>query len=214
MKLYIYGRGGTGREVLDIALRINAREFRWNDFYFIDDTENSSDSELTVVALDDIPANELCEVIVAVGEPEVRKALYNRVKSKNLKFATLIDQSSIVYPSCKLGNGCIIYPNTVVSCSSDVSENVMVQFNTIIGHDIVVGPHTVVSSCVTLGGGVAIGELTFVGMGSLIKERVTVGAQSIVGLGSVVYKDIPDGMIVVGNAARVVRRNEDKKVFK
>jgi acetyltransferase-like isoleucine patch superfamily enzyme len=87
------------------------------------------------------------------------------------------------------------------------------KFNTTIGHDIVVGPHTVVSSGVTLGGAVVIGELTFVGMGSSIKERVTVGTQSIVGFGSVVYKDIPDGVIVLGNPARVARRNEDKKVF-
>ena len=213
MRLYIYGNGETGFEVLDIAMRINARESRWADFQFIDDQKDSSDSGVSVIALDDIPANELCEVVVAVGEPEVRKALYNRVKSKKLKFATLVDPSSIISRSCKIGEGCIVYPNTVVSCSSDVSENVMVQFNTTIGHDIVVGPHSVVSSGVTLGGAVAIGALTFVGMGSSIRERVTVGTQSIVGFGSVVYKDIPDGMIVLGNPARVARRNEDKKVF-
>ena len=149
----------------------------------IDDSKNSSDSGLTVIALDDIPANELCEVVVAVGEPEVRKALYNRVKSKNFKFASLVDPSSIISRSCKIGKGSIVYPNTVVS------------------------------SGVTLGGAVVIGELTFVGMGSSIKERVTVGTQSIVDFGSVVYKDIPDGVIVLGNPARVARRNEDKKVF-
>ena len=97
--------------------------------------------------------------------------------------------------------------------SNATPEDYLLQFNTTIGHDIVVGPHSVVSSGVTLGGAVAIGALTFVGMGSSIRERVTVGTQSIVGFGSVVYKDIPDGMIVLGNPARVARRNEDKKVF-
>jgi len=65
-------------------MRVNARESRWVDLQFIDDSTDSSDSGLTVIALDDIPANELCEVVVAVGEPEVRKALYNRVKSKKI----------------------------------------------------------------------------------------------------------------------------------
>lgn len=213
MKLYIYGNGETGFEVLDIAMRINAFEHRWADFQFIDDRKNSSDNGISVIALEDIPATEICEVVVAVGEPEARKNLYHRVKNKNLKFATLVDPSSIISRSCKIADGCIIYPNTVVSCSSCVSENVMVQFNTTIGHDIVVGPHSVVSSGVTLGGAVAIGALTFIGMGSAIKERVIVGTQSIIGFGSVVYKNIPDGMIALGNPARVAKRNEDKKVF-
>jgi acetyltransferase-like isoleucine patch superfamily enzyme len=33
-------------------------------------------------------------------------------------------------------------------------------------------------------------------------------------MGSVVYNDIPDQMIALGNPARPMRRNDDKKVFK
>ena len=50
-------------------------------------------------------------------------------------------------------------------------------------------------------------------MGALILEKVSVGSESIVGMGSVVYRDIPDGVIALGNPARVARKNEDKKVF-
>ena len=36
-KLAIYGAGGLGREVYDLAIRINAKKNKWNDIYFIDD---------------------------------------------------------------------------------------------------------------------------------------------------------------------------------
>jgi len=44
-----------------------------------------------------------------------------------------------------------------------------------------------------------------IGSGATILCGVTVGERSIVGAGSVVTKDIPDGAIVAGNPARVLR---------
>jgi acetyltransferase-like isoleucine patch superfamily enzyme len=51
-------------------------------------------------------------------------------------------------------------------------------------------------------------------MGALIKEKLRIGRASIIGMGSVVHSDVPEEVIALGNPARVVRRNEDKKVFK
>ena len=51
-------------------------------------------------------------------------------------------------------------------------------------------------------------------MGVLIKEGTVIGKDAIVGMGSVVYNDIPDDVIAVGNPARPMRKNIDKKVFK
>jgi acetyltransferase-like isoleucine patch superfamily enzyme len=67
---------------------------------------------------------------------------------------------------------------------------------------------------VNLGGNCQIGRNSYIGMGTLIKEGVRIGEDAIVGMGSVVYHDIPDQMIALGNPARPMRRNDDKKVFK
>ena len=50
-------------------------------------------------------------------------------------------------------------------------------------------------------------------MGAQVKQLLTIGKSSIVGMGSVVQRDIPDEVIVLGNPARVLKRNEEKKVF-
>lgn len=45
-----------------------------------------------------------------------------------------------------------------------------------------------------------------IGSGAVILCGVTVGAGALVGAGSVVTRDVPPGMVVAGNPARVVRR--------
>ena len=67
---------------------------------------------------------------------------------------------------------------------------------------------------VNLGGSCAVGNASYIGMGALIKERVKIGSNTIIGMGSVVFNDIPDNVIALGNPARVMRPNTDQKVFK
>ena len=70
------------------------------------------------------------------------------------------------------------------------------------------------SSMTNLGGGTRIGSASYIGMGALVKESLTIGHSTIVGMGSVVYTDVPDEVICVGNPARVSKRNTERKVFK
>ena len=52
---------------------------------------------------------------------------------------------------------------------------------------------------------VAIGSDVWVGGGAILCPGVRVGARSVIGAGSVVTRDIPDGVLAVGNPCRVVR---------
>lgn len=54
---------------------------------------------------------------------------------------------------------------------------------------------------------IRIGKHCFIGGGSVITPGVTVGDSSIVGGGSVVFEDVPPNCIVVGNPARILRRD-------
>ena len=44
---------------------------------------------------------------------------------------------------------------------------------------------------------------------------VTIGSNTVIGAGSVVNRDIPDGVVAVGNPCRVLRKitEEDKKKY-
>lgn len=56
-----------------------------------------------------------------------------------------------------------------------------------------------------LGQPIAIGDDVWIGGGAIVCPGVTIGARSVIGAGSVVTKDIPEGVIAVGNPCRIVR---------
>jgi maltose O-acetyltransferase len=54
---------------------------------------------------------------------------------------------------------------------------------------------------------IEIGTDVWVGGGALILAGVRVGSRSVIGAGSVVTRDIPDGVFAAGNPCRVIREN-------
>lgn len=58
-------------------------------------------------------------------------------------------------------------------------------------------------------GKVIIKDNVYIGNNCLILPGVIIGNNVIVGAGSVVTKSIPDGVVVVGNPARIIGKTED-----
>lgn len=55
---------------------------------------------------------------------------------------------------------------------------------------------------------VRIGSDVWIGGGAIICPGVSIGAKSVIGAGSVVTRDIPEGVFAVGNPCRVIRELE------
>ncbi len=61
---------------------------------------------------------------------------------------------------------------------------------------------------------VRIGNRCWIGAGALIMPGVTIGDDVVIGAGSVVTKDIPSGVVAVGNPCRVLREiSEHDRVY-
>ena len=58
------------------------------------------------------------------------------------------------------------------------------------------------------GAPVEIGSDVWVGAGALILPGVRIGSRTVIGAGSVVTRDVPEGVLAVGNPCRVVRALE------
>lgn len=52
---------------------------------------------------------------------------------------------------------------------------------------------------------IVIGDDVWIGGGAIVLAGVTVGDRSVIGAGSVVTRDVPSDVVVVGNPARVVK---------
>ncbi|MBE5825073.1 MAG: acyltransferase [Butyrivibrio sp.] len=58
---------------------------------------------------------------------------------------------------------------------------------------------------------VHIGSDVFIGMNSIILKGTSIGNGCVVGAGSVVSGEFPDGVLIAGNPARVVRHIDDER---
>lgn len=57
---------------------------------------------------------------------------------------------------------------------------------------------------------VTIGDNVWIGGGVKIMPGVTIGSNVVIGAGSIVTKDIPSGVIAVGNPCRVIKRLDER----
>jgi sugar O-acyltransferase (sialic acid O-acetyltransferase NeuD family) len=210
---YLYGAGGLGLETMDIlADAMRAGRVAPHEGWFIEDGAARKEVNGFPVCdiADCIPGSK---VTIAVGEPLVRQKLMEKAEAAGLELASLISPAAFVSSLAHIEAGVIVAPLCSIQARARVEKNVGVNTMAIIGHDVVVRAGAVISSMVNLGGAVQVGPLTYIGMGALIREKLTIGERTIIGMGSVVHADMPDGVIALGNPARVSRRNESHKVF-
>ena len=218
MVLGIYGSGGLGREVLELARQIQAVSNKWKQIVFIDNfsTEQSKNntSILSFSMFNDAFRADNAEISIAVGEPMFRMNLSKEVLSAGYTLAALIHPSVKIPESTVVKSGATVCSNAFISCNVVLGANTHVQPHVQISHDCVVGDHAVITPSANLAGNVTVGEGSYIGMGAIVKERVSIGSWAIIGMGSLVYHDVADEVVAIGNPARVIKKNIERRVFK
>ncbi len=217
MVLVLYGAGGIGADVLEIARHANARSHIFDDIVFaMDNPDKQYYCKIKVLDIEDVFKNysiESTQFSICIGEPVHRARMWERVKSKGYKVATLVHPEVDVPETTTIGEGCQIYRGCYIGSNAEIGDNTVLILAAI-GHDNIVGKHCVLASRSTLTGKCSMGDESFLGAGSIVIQGVSIGKRSVVGMASAVFKDIPDDVIALGNPARVIRRNEDRNIFK
>lgn len=214
MILAIYGAGGFGRDVLSLALQINMSNSRWEKFVFIDDVTNEEHvRNVLIYSFESFQrkfTKETVEIVIALGEPVYRDKLFVKVKDAGFSLATLVHPNVYVPEDTMINEGSMIYSNAFISSSASIGKNVAVMSLTAVGHGCMIGDHSILCTGAVMGGESHIAKNTFVSMAASIKEKVSIGCNVVIGLGAAVFRDIPDGVVVIGNPARIVAKNTGK----
>lgn len=210
MILAIYCAGGLGREMIEFARSIN----RWENIIFVDDIAYGTYCSGTqVYCFDEMEKYRgNIEFIIANGEPSIREYLYNKLKDNKYPLTTLISPSCSILSGTTIGEGCIIY-DCGISTGVRISPNVYINDKVVIGHDVQVGSNSVISVGCFIGGGTKIGDRVYIAPGGLIKNFIKIGNDAIISLGAVIFRRVKQDAIMVGNPAKCIGLNYEKKVF-
>ncbi len=128
----------------------------------------------------------------------------------------------IVKHNAYIGNG----EGLRIGSNSQIGQNCRIGKDVTIGDDVVMGPDVVIMTAshafddldtpIRLQGAdmsrpIRIGNDVWIGTRVIILPGVNIGNKSVIGAGSVVTKDIPEGVVAAGVPARVVRRRGDSQ---
>ena len=142
------------------------------------------------------------EAVVAIGDNAVRKSAAEMTKHA---FTNIIHPSVILSSFATLGQGNVLFHRVIVQAETRIGDHVILNTGAQVDHDCIIGDFVHLAPGTILCGNVEVGEGAFIGTGAIVLPRKKIGAWSIVGAGAVVINDVPDGVVVVGNPARIVR---------
>lgn len=159
--------------------------------------------------------------ILAANEP-VRVYDVNPISAKNLYNGKhiFVARSADIIGNVSIGNDCSIWYSTVLRgdqspiCIGDrtnIQDGTIIHednaFETTIGSGVTVGHNCTIHGC-------TIDNDVLIGMGSIIMNGAHIRKNSIIGAGSLVTqnKSFPEGSLILGNPARVVRQLTDEEI--
>ena len=140
--------------------------------------------------------------IVAIGDNETRKDIFNFLKKRKFKFTKLIHPTAVISKKVKIKEGTIIAANVTINTDSIIEENSIINTAAVIEHDVKIGKNTHIAPGVKIGGQSYVGSDSLVGIGSIVRDKIKIGNNVIIGAGSVVVKNCISKGIYVGKPAK------------
>jgi sugar O-acyltransferase (sialic acid O-acetyltransferase NeuD family) len=210
-KLFVYGASGHGKVVGDILLACKDPDF----LGFIDDRADLQGAG--VLGLPVLGDGEWLQheagitqvaVVLGVGDNFLRKRLAEKCISWGVELVTVVHPTASVSGSARLGRGTVVMAQAAINPDAKIGEGAIVNTSAIVEHDVDIGNFANVSPNAVMAGASRLGMLSHLAIGASTIPCVSIGAMTIVGAGSVVVRDIPDGVVAFGVPARVRRTLE------
>lgn len=209
LKPLIFLGASPAREIVELARDVNAAAPAYELVGVLDDDPKYRGTKVDGVPvlgkLDKVKSYPEASFVLCIGAHKsrlVRHAIVQRLKLPKNRYATLIHPSAKVYPSSRLGHGCLIHKGAIIFNDIVVEDLVSVLANTVIGARNLLCEGALITSLVVTTADVVIGSYSHIGAGSAIGEGVKIGPGAQVAMGSTVLADVPPGTFAFGNPVR------------
>ena len=200
--MILLGAGGHARELTDII-----NETQCKRLYFFDDTESTETSigkyEIikSIEELSNHPDNS--ELILGIGDPILRRDIYEKTKGLNSKYINVISDTSVISKTdVSFGWGLNIMHQVFISNHVTIGNGTLINRAAGIHHGVMIGEFCEIGPGVNVLGDVKIGNNVFIGSGATILPRIEVCEGAIIGAGAVVTKNITRPSAYLGVPAK------------
>ncbi|HEX4547900.1 acetyltransferase [Pseudomonas sp.] len=204
-KLAVLGASGHGKVVADTAQCSG-----WDQVDFYDDAWPGRVHNGVWHVVGDSAAllarfHEYQGVIVAIGNNAVRSTKLASLSDIDAPIVSLIHPKAFVSQYSSIGPGSVIFAGAVVNADAKIGRGAILNTGCSVDHDCILGDTVHVSPGARLAGAVSVGDRSWVGIGASVKQLITIGCDVVVGSGASVVSNVPDGVIVVGVPAKVIK---------
>jgi sugar O-acyltransferase (sialic acid O-acetyltransferase NeuD family) len=209
MKKYIFGTKGFSKEVEFIIFQ----NFGILQEVIFVAEDNSEDLGTKINGREVISESEFLnnseevECYIAVGNPKIKRKIYNKLAHKtNIFFPNLVHKTVVLdtrYVSFGFGN--IICSHASLTTNIKLGNFVHINLNSTIGHDTVIEDFVTISPGVNISGNVLLQELSYLGTNCAIIEKRTIGKDVVVGASAVIVKDLLEAGTYVGMPAKKIK---------
>jgi carbonic anhydrase/acetyltransferase-like protein (isoleucine patch superfamily) len=139
--------------------------------------------------------------------PKIHESVYISENVSIIGDVEIGENSSVWFGAVIRGDVC----NVKIGNNSNIQDNAVIHVNynmpSIIGDFVTVGHSAIIH-------GATIGDFVIVGMGAIVLDGAKVGKNVIIAAGSLVppRMEIPDGVMVMGVPAKIVRTLRDEEI--
>jgi sugar O-acyltransferase (sialic acid O-acetyltransferase NeuD family) len=170
--------------------------------------KNFLSTSISLHPFDNFPADfKSLPFIVPIFTPGYRQIAAREAFGVGMAEAhLLIDPTSIVPRDLECGAGSYINAGAIIGSGSRLDRFVFVNRGASIGHHASIARFASIGPSAIIAGYATIGYGAMIGTGAIVLPSITVGNNAVVGAGAVVTHDVPDECMVLGNPARITKR--------
>ena len=158
-------------------------------------------SDLQKGDADSYPIRTEDRFVIGIGEPSLRKAVFEAFKAKGASFFTLRHPISALTESASIGEANIFQRGSTVFCNAQLGNANYLNGSVNLSHDAEVGNYNFFGPFSLVLGGVRVGDGNLVAVRSTLLPNSRIGNGNILAPHSVIYKGCGDRCRMAGNPA-------------
>lgn len=133
-----------------------------------------------------------------------------------------IEPGAVIRDRVEIGKGVVIMMGALINIGAEIGDGTMIDMGAIVGARGIIGKNCHIGAGAVVAGvleppsktPVIVGDDVVIGANAVILEGVIIGKGAVVAAGAIVTESVPEGAVVAGSPARIVKMKDEKTANK